>query len=127
MVRRASWLRFVALVLLLWGMCDLTVPGLCKTDFVDIQAVAAQVHSPSNPATTHRQAPSFTQQKRNHAPTPVVPSSDSDDCWCCCSHIVTQPSGISLSVLEHVTEYPQISRVEYPMWRASEFFQPPKI
>jgi hypothetical protein len=127
MLRRASRSRFVALLLILWGMCDLTVPGLCKTDFVDIQAVPAQVLSPSNPATTHQQAPSVTQPKQDHAPTPAVPSSDTDDCWCCCSHIVTQPVGISLFTFWHVSEYAQTSRVESPMWRASEFFQPPKI
>lgn len=126
MLRRASWSRFVALLLLVWGLCDLTVPGLCKTDFADIQAVMAQMQSQSNPASTHRQAPSATQ-KKNHAPAPAVPSSDSDDCWCCCSHIVTPPIGVSLLVARHVSEYAQVSRVENPMWRASEFFQPPKI
>ena len=128
MLRRASRSRWVAMFLLLWGMCDLTVPGMCKTDFRDIQSVAAQqMHLLRTQAATHREALSVVQQKQSHLPIPPAPSSDSDDCWCCCNHIVTQPSGVSLVVFERVSEYAQVSRVGKPMWRTSKFFQPPKI
>jgi hypothetical protein len=124
-LRRVSWSRLVAVLLLLWGMCDLTVPGFCQTDFTDLETVATQMQASSNVDALPQHAVTSTQQDQKHAPLPA--DSDSDDCWCCCSHIVTTPSMVSLVSLDIVLDHPVLAHEEGPTWRVSEFFQPPKI
>lgn len=127
MLRRASWSRWVAMVLLLWGMLDLTVPGFCQTDFTDIQAIASQMHAASEASTPQPHGARVAQHKPQHSPTPAESNSDSDDCWCCCSHIVTPVAPVSLVTLERVLDHPAAASEEGPTWRSAEFFQPPKL
>lgn len=127
MLRRVSWSRWVAVFLLLWGVCDLTVPGICKTDFTDLQAIAVQTQGSSHGNGSHPQVLQVMQQSQDPMSSPAVPNSDSDDCWCCCSHIVTPHSGIALIAFHNASDSPLPVREEAPTWRASELFQPPKI
>ncbi len=127
MLRRASWSRFLALLLLFWGMCDLAVPGLCKSDFADSAAVAAKVKACDSLRISHPGALQVAQQSQDRTPSPAVPSSDSYDCWCCCSHIVPAPFASALVVPPHISDHPPLSLADNPRWRAVKLFQPPKI
>jgi hypothetical protein len=113
--------RFMAAILLLWGLCDMTVPGICKTDFSDISS-AVQATSSVGHGTFQISALHSNQKQ-----APAQPGGDSDDCWCCCSHIVPAVPQVSLVSFRRTVDEQPTLRTGVPRWRASEFFQPPKI
>lgn len=126
MAYRPSWSRFAALLLLLLGLCDLTVPGFCKTDFADGQAISVGTPTPSASPISGQVQMTASNQKDLPPQGATLPDTDTDDCWCCCSHINTTTPDVALVTLDHVSNDMQILRVQDPMWRVSELFQPPK-
>ena len=74
MQRRAfhAFSRLVAALLLVWTFADLSKPSLCSSD--EPNAIASQT------ATLIKAI--------SHGRTPSIPTPATDDCFCCCSHIV---------------------------------------
>ena len=68
--------KTIAIVLLLWTVADITVPGLCASERVLI---------PDDPLVLTSARPFASHD----APGPCFISDD--DCFCCCSHIVPSP------------------------------------
>jgi hypothetical protein len=85
---RSVWRKQLALLLLLWMVVDLCVPGMCQAEDLTFS-------SPSR-STLIRSAGGGGAQN---------PDSPEDDCFCCCTHIVlTAPvelSAFALSTPEH--------------------------
>ena len=74
-MRRRGWQSYLASILLLWVVVDLSVPGVCRSDAEVEQGTQAVLgSSPPNPG--------GAQQSRFDY---------EDDCFCCCSHIVPRP------------------------------------
>lgn len=119
--RSVIWTRrLAAVLLLLWAFCDLTVPGLCQSDATEFSAVSAQTHS-------QNVTPSVSAKEHSGSnPWTVNSATDSDDCWCCCSHIVPGTVSFSLVALHPVAGPLDLYRSETPQWRSLELFQPPK-
>ncbi len=76
--------KYIAIFLLLWAAADLTVPGVCQTDYKfpsDLQA------------TTPGSAGRIDQSSQGQA------NQDDDDCFCCCSHVIPGVSAILTVIL----------------------------
>ena len=75
----------VALVILIWALFDLSVPGLCTTEEEVLPGGAASgeyVPASARDQTVRIQAADVV---------PIDQGSMENDCWCCCSHIVPAP------------------------------------
>lgn len=68
-------IKAISFFLLLWAVADLTVPGFCRTDGVNLPEVSS-----------HR---GVVLKKRPTSDS--GPPADEDDCFCCCSHIIHSP------------------------------------
>jgi hypothetical protein len=116
---RLAWpRRIVAVLMLLWGFCDMTVPGVCQTDFHG----TATSNSDTEITQRHQLVQVFPPM---HQPNPESSAADPDDCWCCCSHIVPSPTFFPFIPFSF-EQSPTRLRVERAQWVALEFFQPPK-
>ena len=101
--------KFVTLFMLIWALADLSVPGLCQTDFQDFRA--PQAISVSAQSTVSHQ-----QQSQ---------SSVEDDCFCCCSHIVAS-NPVALNALSTgIADWPTYV-VAKPREYSSSLYRPPR-
>lgn len=118
-----TWSRRVAAVLLLvWAFCDLTIPGLCQSDNPTTSSAAILQSSPNRAAHV-----SISEHRDDKSPLTAPSSGDSDDCWCCCSHIVPSVLIVSLGPIFQVPNDLDSYSPDDPRWLASKLFQPPKI
>ena len=69
-----DWKKRIALLLLLWAFLDICVPGVCRTDDIQLPPL--------------RTGALFWQNARGTLPGHSTAQADQDDCFCCCSHIV---------------------------------------
>lgn len=99
--------KLITVFFLAWTLLDLSVPGLCQTDF-------------ALPSDQGSQLVSLTQVNLisvDHSqPSPGRSSSNEGDCFCCCRHIAPTRSFVSaihlqssigeiLSDSEHILEF----------------------
>jgi hypothetical protein len=66
-------IRYVAVVLLVWAVLDICVPGFCRTDGVHFESSPVSIVANSSHPTVPAGAPC------------------GDDCFCCCSHVMHSP------------------------------------
>src|SRR5678815_1159224 len=90
------WRSGVALVILVWALFDLTVPGLCTTEEEVLPTgVTSRGYVP--PSVTGQ-----TPRVQSAAAVPTDQNSLENDCWCCCSHITPTPH-FQMSVISSFT------------------------
>ena len=103
-----SWTKRIALLLLLWTVLDLTVPGMCGSDGVTLPACAD--------GSTLLQA---NHSKSAHTQVPE------DDCFCCCSHVAPQRNFILFVSLPDAFGVCCLS-TSFPHEMATEVYRPPR-
>ena len=101
--------KFVALVVLVWALFDLTVPGVCQTDFPDFRS--------SQPISVSAQSSVSHQQQSQTAAE--------DDCFCCCSHVAPTTPVTMTGLAIAVAEWPPFL-VEQPRASSSSLYHPPR-
>ena len=110
--RRTAWrniIRLVAGVFLLFAFADLAFPQICAEDAEPLFAVAAQATGTEPPA--------------DSAPTPPP----AEDCFCCCSHIVSEAADSPLAALAAVSESTHGAAPRLPFAPVQLLFHPPRL
>ena len=90
------WRSGVALVILVWALFDLSVPGLCTTE-EELLPGGATVQQEYVLASTVQ-----TPRIQSAAAVPIDQNPLENDCWCCCSHVVPPPH-FEMSVISSFT------------------------
>lgn len=101
--------KLVGVLLLLWTVLDLSVPGMCKTDVPDFS---------STQTTSVSGTPSVDQQQQSQM-------SLEDDCFCCCAHVAPSRSVMLATPGSTVTDWPSYV-IETPREFASSLYHPPR-
>lgn len=110
-VRARGIFRVAALALLLLAVGDLAFPQICGEDngpLFPAQQVAASGHADESGAPLPHQAPA-------------------EDCFCCCSHIMSEDSASPLDQLALVTRSERIAVPAVPLAPVQVLFHPPRL
>jgi hypothetical protein len=100
------------MTILLWAVCDLTVPGLCSTEEENLPSVAVETI-----------VVSATLQAADAQPHSQQAALE-NDCWCCCSHIApTAQSQITVLTRTTLAQTP-ISENPSQGWLALPYHPP---
>ena len=101
--------KTVAVLVLAWALGDLTVPGLCQTDFPNFGAAKSTSIS--------AQSTVFHQQQSQ--------SAVEDDCFCCCTHVAPTIPVAMTGLAIAVAEWPPFL-IEKPRASSSSLYHPPR-
>lgn len=74
-MKQHTWQKYVASILLIWAVIDVSIPAVCHSEGqLEHGPTAVLLTSSSNSTGTHSSRFAYE-----------------DDCFCCCSHIVASP------------------------------------
>lgn len=109
--------KLVAVMVLVWALADLTVPGVCQTDF--------PVLNGPQPATLSAHGNASRSAHLNFSHQPQSQNEREDDCFCCCSHIVhscVATFSDRATVVEHLPAFV----TEQPHEFSTSLYHPPR-
>ena len=112
--KRTFWratIHVVALVFLLLAIADLSFPQICAEDF--------------EPLFPQRAASTFAHADDSGEPLPHP--TPTEDCFCCCSHIMSEESGSPLSKLAVVSGSDPAVLPALPLDPVQLLFHPPRL
>ena len=116
--------RVIAILFLVYTGLDLTVPGVCSEEFSEpgIVAVSAVANSPAS-LNSLRSVDLQRDFPQDRSPWR---SSQDDDCFCCCSHVLRGqvPTVIAAEELESCVSVPIHNPLLYPPLQSP--FHPPR-
>ena len=104
--------RVAAVVLLLLAFADLSMPQFCDEDNVPLFPAESVAQ-----ALGHAQDPRDTESKRAPA----------EDCFCCCSHIVSEELASPVGTLAFVSAPARIMPADVPLAPVGFLFRPPRL
>ena len=104
--------RVAALALLLLAVADLSLPQLCAEDNESLFATQ------STPATVGH---------ADRSGEPLPHQAPSEDCFCCCSHIVSEDAASPLYQLAIVSGSGRIAPPSVPTPPVQLLFHPPRL
>ena len=111
---RTLWratVRVVAIMFLLLAIADLSFPQICAEDF--------------EPLFPQRATSTFAHADDSGAPLPHP--TPTEDCFCCCSHIMSEDSGSPLSKLAVVSGSDPAVLPALPPNPVQLLFRPPRL
>ena len=103
--------RVAAVLLLLLGAADMAFPQICGED--------------SAPLFSQSESRAWTDGEKSHVP-PREELPD-DDCFCCCSHILSVDGTASIQVLAPSTDSPQFGADRITATPFDSPFRPPRL
>lgn len=112
--KRTPWretVRVIAVMFLLLAFADLAFPQICGED--------------NEPLFPQRSAVTFAHADESGEPLPhPMPT---EDCFCCCSHIVSEEAGSPLGELAIVSGSDRIVPPRIPLAPLTFLFHPPRL
>lgn len=112
--KRTLWretVRVVAIMFLLLAIADLSFPQICSEDF--------------EPLFPQRATSTFAHADDSGVPLPHP--TPTEDCFCCCSHIMSEDSGSPLSKLAIVSGSDPVVLSALPPDPVQLLFRPPRL
>ena len=101
--------KTVAVLVLAWALGDLSVPGLCQTDFPDFGAAQSTSISAQSTVSHRQQSQSAVE----------------DDCFCCCTHVAPATPVAVAAAAVAVADWPEYV-TEGPRQFSSSLYHPPR-
>jgi len=123
-VRTAFVHKFVAAVLLLWTVADLSVPGFCQSgddEAQDVQSIPYPKNTTWNGQHSESRAQVCAAPDSGQQKAPVSP----EDCFCCCAHIAPTPH-FHLSAMPRSAQLVTLYRLDSITAFVSPLYHPPR-
>lgn len=127
LVTRRRLTRAVAMLFLIYTALDITAPEFCKGDVLGDGGGRAVITSP--PTASETLATAFTvgpadKQQQNRLPEE---SSNDEDCFCCCTHVLPATITISLETSDATLPGSTLGDLSTPSPTLPSQFHPPRF